>query len=699
MSFRSLVSLRFQLHHTNLQLSFVELVIAITFTLSTGPPQNAGVLSELTEGNDYQQPISPTLRKRKTPTQLRRERKKRQKERERRQKELERKLREDSNNRSSSSDSTSPEVPHSAEKSSNGSGIEMQCEETSLKKKVLKKVKPVHSGGEQDNEKDTSGGESSEFEYCEVSSNRTQTETNKDSQDAQTNQFDEVPKQVNSETGPTTSSSLTDEIDTSGCLQAVPTISDHTINLSTEQQQSTLETVESVESDTPPSLTTLSEPICSEPNRTTVEVRDELRYANETETFDTQCKEQRDVTPLDENQATTKYTNGLQSSHTVPVACQQEEIIAVNDCSAGSVTIVSSNTAQEASSPVDKNSLSALKDYSTNVPQHSDKPILNDLRHLSDDLQLVESTDELPFTDPDGEESLLVLSHMEENSTSPVARDSQLEPLTLTTDHEDFTTDQATEHKSENEEVLHQPTDTFEKISNLQRETFQPVPLKDLATTFLDDERMSTEGEETFDVTTQDELIKYQQTPPNNSSFPVASCPDSSNSVDIDSVNTTVDSTIKKHFIETTTETNDTQADQELVPRTSELIVHTTDNVLDAVAKHCGSNFVTEPLVFEHPHQDTHPESESRSPDVDIAPVSTAATAPYTVEQKDPQKAVEPKSMEATQDVDIEPGSTADIAAETVTVETHVNNDDSRPNKLVDLVIQSSMLTDHDREE
>ncbi len=67
-------------------------------------------------------PLSPASRKKKTPTQLRRERKKRQKEREKRQNEIERKVREDSSKSISSgesSDSKTPDIPNT-DKSSSG---------------------------------------------------------------------------------------------------------------------------------------------------------------------------------------------------------------------------------------------------------------------------------------------------------------------------------------------------------------------------------------------------------------------------------------------------------------------------------------------------------------------------------------------------------------------------------------------------
>ena len=77
---------------------------------------------------DLEPPSSPIIRKKKTPTQLRRERKKRQKERERRQNELERKLREDSS-KSGSSSSLDYKAPDIADRN-NGSGVD---EEVSLK--------------------------------------------------------------------------------------------------------------------------------------------------------------------------------------------------------------------------------------------------------------------------------------------------------------------------------------------------------------------------------------------------------------------------------------------------------------------------------------------------------------------------------------------------------------------------------------
>ncbi len=79
-------------------------------------------------------PLSPVNRKKKTPTQLRRERKKRQKERERRQNELEQKIRDDTlkihvsskscDTKSESCDSKSPDIPSTTDKSSNGSEVD-----------------------------------------------------------------------------------------------------------------------------------------------------------------------------------------------------------------------------------------------------------------------------------------------------------------------------------------------------------------------------------------------------------------------------------------------------------------------------------------------------------------------------------------------------------------------------------------------
>ena len=560
----------------------------------------------------------------------------------------------------------------------------------SVKKKVLKKVKPAHSGGERENDKDTSGGESSEFE-CEVSSSQTQTETNTGTQDRQTNQVDEVQKQVNLETVTDTSSSLSNEIETSSCLRPVPAIDNRTINFSTEQQQSILETVESFEYDTPPSPTTSSEP---KSNPSTIENKDELEFANRTQTSDTQTKEQRSVPPIDEDQSATMDTDGqcVPPSLTVTVVCQQEKIITIDtehDCSAGSVAIHS--TSNSASSPGDNDSLSAHGDCSTNVPQCSKDSNPNDLYHLSDDLQLP-GADDFPVPDSEKKESLL--PNTSEDSSSLVTRDSESEPLTLEIATEDITTDQTISPPTEieGENVPHAPMHTLELF---QAETFQPIPLKDLATALLDNESMPTEGicNEMIDsnVATQDESIKIRQTPPNISSPLVAS--ESTNSEDVDSVS--IDISVEKQFTKAITETDGRHDDQKLVPTTPELIMHTTD---DAAAKHPSSSPVTEPLVIEHPHKAPQPESESKSPDASIEPISTTDTA------VDSRQSVDPEHMHCTHGNDIETESITDTAFSTneaITVETDLNGD-NRSDKVVDMVIESSILTttaSTDREE
>ena len=191
---------------------------------------------------DHEAPPSPVFRKKKTPTQLRRERKKRQKERERRQSELERKLREDSSKSGSSSSLDYKTSEMSATDKS--SGVD---EESSLKDNWS-----CISTGQLTAEDRDASGESSENEMISLPPSEhggeasTQTETTAtDQADIQTSeQVDSTGKEL-----PTNSLESEDK----GATSQVPTIQEPTPTISSPLIADKTQTTSEMNHDSPTS--------------------------------------------------------------------------------------------------------------------------------------------------------------------------------------------------------------------------------------------------------------------------------------------------------------------------------------------------------------------------------------------------------------------------------------------------------------